>query len=143
MAYVPHSFYHRMGTGEFNLSTDTLKLALYPAAAAATWAEANAQDTDDLNYTATGESSGSGYTAGGATLTSVTWTEDDTGNKAVLDAADVVFSGASLTYRFAVIYDHTATNKAVISITDFGSDQVVSSTDLTFTMPAGGILTIG
>lgn len=143
MAYVPHSFYHRLGEGLCNLSSDNLKLALYPDAASGTWAEASAQDVDDLNYTATGESAGSGYTAGGALLTSVTWTEDDNTHVAVLDAADVTFTNASISYRFAVIYDDTATNKPVISITDFGSEQTVSSTDLTFTMPTGGILTIG
>jgi hypothetical protein len=116
------SFKTELYTAVHNLSTDTLKIALYTAAA-------------DLNesttvYSATSEVTGTGYVAGGVALTGVTISSS--GYTAYVDFADVVF-GASVTARCALIYNVTQGNKS-IAVLDFGSDK--TSANFTITMPA-------
>jgi hypothetical protein len=116
------SFKTELYTAVHNLSTDTLKIALYTASA-------------DLNeattvYSSVNEVSGGGYTLGGVTLTGVTISSS--GYTAFVDFADVVF-GASVTARCALIYNVTQGNKS-IAVLDFGSDK--TSTNFTITMPA-------
>jgi len=116
------SFKKELYTGVHNLSSNTLKIALYTAAA-------------DLNeattvYSATNEVSGGGYVAGGVTLTGVTISSSE--YTAFVDFADVVF-GASVTARCALIYNVTQGNKS-IAVLDFGSDK--TSSNFTITMPA-------
>ena len=116
------SFKTELYTAVHNLSTDTLKIALYTAAA-------------DLNesttvYSATNEVTGTGYVAGGVALTGVTISSS--GYTAYVDFADVVF-GASVTARCALIYNVTQGNKSIF-VLDFGSDK--TSTNFTITMPA-------
>jgi len=116
------SFKKELYTGVHNLSTNTLKIALYTAAA-------------DLNesttvYTTTAEVTGGGYVAGGVTLTGVTISSS--GYTAYVDFANVVFN-ASVTARCALIYNVTQGNKS-IAVLDFGSDK--TSTNFTITMPA-------
>jgi hypothetical protein len=105
-----------------NLSTNTLKIALYTASA-----DLN-QDT--TVYSATNEVTGTGYTAGGVTLTGTTI--NSSGYTAYVDFANVVF-GASVTARCALIYNASQGNKS-IAVLDFGSDK--TSTNFTITMPA-------
>ena len=116
------SFKTELYTAVHNLSTDTLYIALYTAAA-------------DLNeattvYSATNEVTGTGYVAGGVALTGVTISSS--GYTAYVDFADVVF-GASVTARCALIYNVTQGNKSIF-VLDFGSDK--TSTNFTITMPA-------
>jgi hypothetical protein len=116
------SFKTELYTAVHNLSTDTLKIALYTASA-------------DLNesttvYSATNEVTGTGYIAGGVALTGVTISSS--GYTAYVDFADVVF-GASVTARCALIYNVTQGNKS-IAVLDFGSDK--TSANFTITMPA-------
>jgi hypothetical protein len=116
------SFKTELYTGVHNLSTNTLKIALYTANA-------------DLNesttvYTTSGEVTGGGYVAGGVTLTGVTISSS--GYTAYVSFANVVFN-ASVTARCALIYNVTQGNKS-IAVLDFGSDK--TSTNFTITMPA-------
>jgi hypothetical protein len=116
------SFKKELYTGVHNLATNTLKIALYTAAA-------------DLNetttvYDSTNEVSGGGYPPGGVALTGVTI--NSSGYTAYVDFADVVFN-ASVTARCALIYNVTQGNKS-IAVLDFGSDK--TSSNFTITMPA-------
>jgi len=116
------SFKKELYTGVHNLSTNTLKIALYTAAA-------------DLNeattvYSSVNEVSGTGYSLGGVALTGVTI--NSSGYTAYVDFADVVF-GASVTARCALIYNVTQGNKS-IAVLDFGADK--TSSNFTITMPA-------
>lgn len=116
------SFKKELYQGIHDLTTDTLKIALYTANA-------------DLNeattvYTTSGEVTGTGYTAGGVALTGITI--NSSGFTAYVDFADVVFN-ASVTARCALIYNVSQGNKA-IAVLDFGSDK--TSTNFTITMPA-------
>jgi len=116
------SFKKELYTGVHNLSTNTLKIALYTA---------NADLNQDTTvYSATNEVTGTGYTAGGVTLTGVTI--NSSWFTAYVDFADVVFN-ASVTARCALIYNVTQGNKS-IAVLDFGSDK--TSTNFTITMPA-------
>lgn len=108
---------------------DTFKLALYTNSASFT-----AATTD---YTATNEVSGSGYSAGGGTLTNVT--PSTSGTTALTDFADLTFSTATITARGALIYNTTAgggtgTTESVI-ILDFGSDKTSTAGDFTIVFP--------
>ena len=77
-------------------------------------------------------SSGTAYTAGGATLTSVTPTTDST--TAVCDFADVSYTSASFTANGALIYNDSQSDKAVAVIA-FGGDKTVSSGTFTIQFP--------
>lgn len=116
------SFKTELYTGVHNLATNTLKIALYTANA-------------DLNesttvYTTSGEVTGTGYVAGGVTLTGVTISSS--GYTAYVSFANVVFN-ASVTARCALIYNVTQGNKS-IAVLDFGADK--ASSNFTITMPA-------
>lgn len=105
-----------------DLTTDVLKIALYTASA-------------DLNeattaYSASNEVTGTGYVAGGVTLTGVT--VSSSGYTAYVDFADVVFS-AAVTARCALIYNSSRANRS-IAVLDFGSDK--TSANFTITMPS-------
>lgn len=115
---------------DFTASTGhTFKLALYDNNASFT-----AATTD---YTATDEVSGTGYTAGGGTLTNVTPTTS--GTTAFTDFDDLTFSSSTITARGALIYNTTTgggsgTTETVV-VLDFGSDKSSSAGDFTIIFP--------
>lgn len=111
-------------------SAHTYKIALYTSAATL--------DATTTAYTATGEASGTGYTAGGQALTG--FTIGSSGTTAWIDfTTDPSWATATITARGALIYNSSASNKAVC-VLDFGSD--ISSTGgtfaVTFPAPAAG-----
>jgi hypothetical protein len=119
-----------VGSHNFTASTgDTFKLAMY---------DNNASfDASTTDYTATDEVSGTGYTAGGGTLTNVTPTTS--GTTALTDFADLTFSSSTITARGALIYNTTTgggtgTTESII-VLDFGSDKSSSAGDFTIVFP--------
>ena len=125
---ITNSFREEMLKAVHDLSTDTLKLALYTGSA-------NLYPTTTA-YTATGEVVASGYTAGGVVLTGVTIT---IGPATTTDPA-VVYVGfnnvtvsAALTARGALIYNSSKADRSV-AVLDFGSDKT-STTTFTVQMP--------
>ena len=117
------SFNKELYQGIHNLSTDTIKIALYTAAA-----DLN-QDT--TVYSSTNEVVASGYTAGGQVMTGVAINSD--GYTAYVNWNNVSWTSA-LTARCALIYNATQGNKSV-AVLDFGSDKT-SATTFLITMPA-------
>lgn len=114
------------GVHNFKLSGgDTFKLALFSSVATL-----NAATTA---YAVTNESSGTGYSAGGAALTRIDPALD--GTTAIIDFADLVFSAVTVTARGCLIYNSSKSNKAV-SVHDFGADKVATAGDFTILMPA-------
>lgn len=86
------------------------------------------------------EISGTGYTAGGATLASQTVTQ---GASATFDGADTAWTTASFTAYYAVLYDDTLVGKDLICSFDFGSAQTVSNDTFTLQWSGTGIITLG
>ena len=101
-------------------SADVYKIALYTSSATL-----DATTTAD---TTTNEISGTGYTAGGATLSG--FNVVTSGTTAILDFDNASWANATLTARGAMIYNSTKSNKAV-AVWNFGADK--TSTDGTFT----------
>lgn len=118
------SFKQDILLGVHDLETDTIKMALYLATA-----DLGAATTI---YTTTGETSGTGYSAGGKTLTGVTVLTS--GTTAYVDFADTSWDPAAFTARGALIYNASKSNKA-IAVLDFGSDKT-ATTVFTVQMPA-------
>ena len=131
---------HQLGTSTIvsrgsltSPTTDTLKAALYLASAT--------MDAADTVYTATGEVSGTGYTAGGVTVTNATApTNTNTSATAGVGywtpSASIVYSTVTLSTAFdaVLIYNSTQSNKA-ISVHTFGSQTITAGT-FTLTMPS-------
>jgi len=114
-----------VGTHDLTASSgDTFKLALFTSSATL--------GASTTAYSTSNEVSGTGYSAGGATLTSVTPTTD--GTTAVCDLADVSFSSASFTANGCLIYNSSQSDKAVAVIA-FGGDKTVSSGTFTIQFP--------
>jgi plastocyanin domain-containing protein len=117
------SFKKELYQAVHNLSTDTLKIALYTG---------NASLNEDTTvYTTSNEVVASGYTAGGNTLTGVTISSSD--YTAYVNFANTSWT-AAITARCALIYNVTQGNKS-IAVIDFGADKI-STTTFTITMPA-------
>mgnify|MGYP003135943301 FL=1 len=109
------------------LATDTIKLALFTSSASL--------GAGTTAYSTSNEVSGTGYTAGGVTLTSTT--VSTSGTTAFFDAADPEFTSASFTARGALIYNSSNSDKA-IAVLDFGGDFTVSSGTFKIVFPAAG-----
>lgn len=122
-------------THNFTASTgNTFKIALGKAAASITGTYGAATTNySDLTGNSDELANGNGYSTGGNTLSSVTPTAD--GTTAVCDFADTTWSSATFTTSGAIIYNSSASNKAV-AVLSFGGDQQVSSGDFTIAFPA-------
>ena len=116
------------GVHNFTASSgDTFKIALYTSSASLGASTTAYSTSNEISNT-----SGSAYTAGGATLTSVTPTTS--GTTAICDFADVSYTSASFTANGALIYNDTQSDKAVAVIA-FGGDKTVSSGTFTIQFP--------
>ena len=126
---------HNFGTAPTRgtSAADTFKAALYLVSATV--------DAATTAYTVTGEVSGTGYTAGGVTVTNAT---PPTATNASATAgvafftpsASLIYTSVTLTTAFdaVLIYNASQSNKAV-SVHTFGSQTITSGT-FTLTMPA-------
>lgn len=124
---VANSFKQEILEGVHDLENggDVFKLALYISTATLGAAT--------TSYTTSGEVSASGqYAAKGGTLQSQQ-VSLDTG-VAIVDFADLSFTGVTLTARGALIYNSTEANKAVCAL-DFGSDKTATSGTFTIQFP--------
>lgn len=88
-------------------------------------------DSHAVKSDVTNEISGTGYTAGGAVLSGKTFTQNTADNKWTWDANDTTFAASTLTFRYAVLYDNTASGQPLIGYVDFGSNQSSTNQDLT------------
>jgi hypothetical protein len=105
---------------------DVFKLALYTSSATL--------DATTTAYSATNEASGTGYSAGGGTLT-VSAVPQASGTTAILDFADLTFSTATITANGALIYNDTNSDTAV-AVLAFGGDKTSTNGDFTIQFPA-------
>ena len=114
------------GVHNFTASTgDTFNLALYTSSASL--------GAGTTAYTTSNEVSGTGYTAKGNALTSVTPALDS--STAVCDFADTSFTSASFTARGCLIFNDSATGDPAVCAIDFGADKTVTSGTFTIQFP--------
>ena len=116
--------------GTFDFSSDTtqtFKIALFTDSATL--------DATTTAYSVTNEVSGTGYTAGGNTLT-ISTNPTSTGTTAFLDFADTTWSTATITARGALIYLADGGTNPAVAVLDFGSDKTSTAGDFTIVFPA-------
>jgi hypothetical protein len=119
------SFKQQILQAQQDISTDTLKLALYTGLATL--------GASTTIYTTSYEVVGTGYTAGGNILTGVTISASANG-VVYVDFADSVWNPAAFTTRGALIYNASKANKSV-AVLDFGADKTCQNS-FTVQMPA-------
>lgn len=123
---------------EIDWDTDTIKVALL------TSSYTPSQDTHDyFDDVVASEVTGTGYTAGGATLAGKSTAYDGTTNKTKLSGATVQWPASTLTARYAVVYDATPGSDAtrpLLGFVDFGANQSTSNTTFEIVWNAAGIL---
>lgn len=108
-----------------NSGGNTFKLAMYTNSASF--------DASTTAYTTSNEVSGTGYSAGGGSLTRVD--PATSGTTAFTDFDDLTFSSSTITARGALIYNDTASGDPTVVVLDFGSDKSSSSGDFTIQFP--------
>jgi len=112
------------GQHEFQFGGDKFKLALYSSSATL--------NSATTSFTTTSEVGNSGtYASGGGALVQPNPSTSIASGVAIVTFGNLSFTGATITARGALIYNTSATNKAV-AVLDFTSDKV--STDGTFTI---------
>ena len=121
--------YHNFGTTVTRAGTgaDTFKAALYLASASL--------GAGTTAYSATGEVTGTNYTAGGITVTNATAPTTSGTTAYWTPSASLVYTNVTITTAFdtVLIYNSTQSNRAV-SVHTFGSQTVTAGT-FTLTMP--------
>lgn len=124
---------------EIDWDTDVIKVML------CTSAYTPDQDTHRYKSSVTNEASGTGYTAGGATLAASAPSYTAGTNTLVLDAADTAWTGSTITARYAVIYNSspgTDATRPLIAYVDFGADVSTTAGTFTITWDAAGLVTL-
>ena len=120
------------GVHNFTASTgNTFNLALYTSSATL--------GAGTTAYTTTEEITGTGYTAKGNALTSVTPVAD--GTTAVCDFADTSFTSATFTANGCLIFNDSATGDPAVCAVAFGGDKTVSSGTFTIQFPKAAATT--
>lgn len=104
---------------------DTFKLAMYTNSASF--------DASTTAYTTSNEVSGTGYSAGGGTLTRID--PSSSGTTAFTSFSDLTFSTATVTARGALIYNDTASGDPTVIVLDFGADKTSTAGDFTIQFP--------
>jgi hypothetical protein len=108
-------------------SADTYKIALYTSSATLS--------ASTTAYSSTNEVSGTGYDAGGKTLTG--YVSGLSSGTAYITFDDPSWTSSTITARGCLIYNSSKSNKAVACF-DFGSDVISVSGTFTIDLPAAG-----
>jgi len=117
------------GVHNFTATTgNTFKIALYTSSATLGASTTAFSSSNEITNT-----SGTAYTSGGATLTSVT--PAASGTTAVCDFSDVSYTDATFTANGALIYNDTATGDPACAVIAFGGDKTVTSGTFTIQFP--------
>ena len=129
---LPTSFKVDLLSGQQNFSAlsggpNTFKIALYTSSATL--------DATTTSYTGTtNEITGTGYTAGGKTLT-ISVAPTSSGTTAYISFSNAVWTASTFTARGALIYNNTLAGKNAVAILDFGSDKTVTASTFTIVFP--------
>jgi len=134
---IANSFKQEILEAEHNFTAstgNTFKIALYTSSATLSASTTAYSSSNEIT-----NSSGTAYTAGGASLTSVTPTLDS--STAVCDFSDVSWTSASFTANGCLIYNDSHSTDAAVCAVAFGGDKTVSSGTFTIQFPAAAATT--
>jgi hypothetical protein len=127
---IANAFKKQLLEGDQNFASggDKFKLALYTSSATL--------NSATTAYTTSQEVSDSGtYAAGGGDLTGQN--TSIASGVAIVDFADLSFTGVTLTARGALIYNtSSAVTNAAVAVLDFGADKTATSGTFTVQFPA-------
>jgi hypothetical protein len=127
---IANAFKKQLLEGDQNFASggDKFKLALYTSSATL--------NSATTAYTASNEVANSGqYAAGGGDLTGQN--TSIASGVAIVDFADLSFTGVTLTARGALIYNtSSAVTNAAVAVLDFGADKTATSGTFTVQFPA-------
>lgn len=126
------------GTAVVDYDTDTIKVALLTG-------HTPAQDTHDFfSDVSANQITGTGYTAGGATLGTKTITYDTATDQVRMDAADTTWTTSTLSATHAVVYKDTGTGSTspLIALVDFGATVTTTAGTFQITWDATGLVVI-
>lgn len=137
---VFQEFTLQLGEAKHNFSSNSFKLGIINNTAAPT-----AGDTTPTwgDYSANEVTAAGGYTAGGITLTSVTFAE--VGGVATFDAANIALAqnGSGFTNAYwAIIYNDTEATDMAIAFIDLGGPVSEQAGPVNINFNASGIITI-
>lgn len=148
MAVTGHVFpeyFQGVAAGNINMSGGTWKIALGNAAGPITLATAGISTAKLFtDWTAiVAEITGTGYTAGGVTVASPTFTIGGTNNSVMTftSATTPTWSSATFSANQAVLYQSSASTTQLACFWDFGGTVPVTSSTFTLTINASGLLT--
>ncbi len=114
-----------------DMDTHTIKLALIKASPSGTYNNATTNYSDVTGNS--DEASGTNYSAGGNNLDSASIALS--GTTAIVDFANEVFSNVTVSASGCILYNSSASNKA-IAVIDFGGTVSATAGDLTIEFPA-------
>lgn len=118
-----------LAKGNIDLDTDTFKIML------TTSAYTPDQDAHDFRNDVTNEVTGTGYTAGGATLSGVSVTYDSASNQVRISWTDPTWPTSTITARTAVIYKSRGGASSADELLAYVTEAAdVTSTAATFTV---------
>lgn len=132
-------FFQSMANKEVDLDSDILKVMLCSSSYVPD------QDAHRYKSDITNEITGTGYTAGGATLSSVVVSYTGASNLLSLDAADAQWTNATFTARVAVLYDASPASdstRPLIGYILFDADIPVTNSTFTIQWDSTGIASV-
>jgi len=135
-----NNYFEELAKGNIDFDSNTFKAMLMTTSY-------TFDKTDAFRSDLSGEASGTGYSAGGQALGSITITQDDTNNQTNIDFADEVFSAVTVTDVDAyVIYKDTgnAATDVLVAYIEFteGAQSTVAG-NFTIQPSASGAFSIG
>jgi hypothetical protein len=129
---IPTSFKVDILSAQQNFSTlssgpNTYYMALYTSSATL--------GPTTTAYTSSNEVVGTGYTAGGQSL-SISTAPTSGGTTAYISFSNITWSSSTITARGAMIYNYTASGKNAVAVFDFGSDKTSTASAFTIVFPS-------
>jgi hypothetical protein len=138
MDYVYNSYKTRLITGDVDLLTDTINVALLSGY---TPDLDNHEYFSDVNVNEL--SNGNGYSTGGEEITSKSTSVNLVDNRGEFSCDNVVWPSASFTARYAVVYKDTGnvTTSPLLFYIDFGENKTANNGSFTLVWhPQGAFL---
>ena len=129
------SFKGELLGGIHDLDTHTIKLALIKPSSSGTYNMTTA-NYSDVTWNSD-EATGTNYSSGGQQLDSISIATDASSGRAYVDIADEVFSNVTTSAEGCIIYNSSASNKA-IAVISFGGTISATAGDLTIQFPSVG-----